>query len=126
MSDASEELSDRIRAYLGHRPGLTERRMFGGRCFMLNGNMIAGAMKPGTLLLRVGAERYAEALLRPGTGPMLMGDREMTGFVEVADDVIADDEALAEALEYGLSFVKKLPPKTQKPAPVRRVTARRR
>jgi hypothetical protein len=42
MSEASEELADRIRAIIGHRPGVTEKRMFGGNGFMLNGNMVVG------------------------------------------------------------------------------------
>jgi TfoX/Sxy family transcriptional regulator of competence genes len=39
--------------------------MFGGLGFMLNGSLIAGASRRG-LLVRVGKDRQAEALGRPG------------------------------------------------------------
>lgn len=110
MSEASEELADSIRALIGHRPGVTEKKMFGGSGFMLYGNMVCGAMKSGALLLRVGAERYQEALGRAGAAPMIHGGREMTGFVEIADG--HDDEAfLADWIAYAWDFVATLPPK---------------
>jgi hypothetical protein len=37
-----ETLADRVRATLAGRDGLTERKMFGGVAFMLNGNMACG------------------------------------------------------------------------------------
>jgi hypothetical protein len=111
MSPAAEELADRIRALIGRKPGITEKKMFGGICFLHYGNMIAGSMKSGTLLMRVGPERYEEALRRPGTGPMTMGERRMSGFVEVTDEGIADDEALEDCLDYAETFVRTMPPK---------------
>ena len=63
-----DALAEKLRAALPAR-GLSEQKMFGGIGFMLNGNMIAGASKRG-LLLRVGKERYSEALARSGARPM--------------------------------------------------------
>lgn len=111
MSVASEELADRIRELIGHKPGVTEKKMFGGFGFMLNGNMVVGAMKSGALLMRVGPDRHEEAKRRPGAQPMVQGGREMAGFVEVTDDGITDDDALKESIDYAWSFVKTLPPK---------------
>jgi len=34
-----EELAERIRARLGRRNGISERRMFGGVAFLTNGHM---------------------------------------------------------------------------------------
>ena len=42
MSVESEELAERIRDLIGHKPGVIEKRMFGGFGFMLNGNMVVG------------------------------------------------------------------------------------
>ena len=47
-------------------PNLTEQKMFGGVCFMLNGNMVAGTLR-GELLVRVGKEANDAALARPHT-----------------------------------------------------------
>lgn len=111
LSEAAEELADRLRARLGDRPGITETRMFGGFAFMLLGNMVVAATKSGSLLARVGPERFAEALRRPGAAPVHMGERQMRGFVEVTDDGIDTDAALADWLDYAMAFVRTLPPK---------------
>ncbi len=111
MSAASEELADRIRAIIGHRPGVTEKKMFGGFGFMLNGNMVVGAMKSGALLMRVGPERFDEACRRPGAAPMVMGERRMKGFVEVTDEGIEDDDALKDSIAYAWTFAETLPAK---------------
>ncbi len=66
MTDASDELTDRIRAIIGDEPGVTEKSMFGGVGFLLNGNMVVGSMKSGEMLMRVGPERHDEAVQRPG------------------------------------------------------------
>jgi hypothetical protein len=110
MSVASEELAERIRALIGHKPGVTEKKMFGGFGFMLKGNMVCGAMKSGALLMRVGPDLYRDALSRPGAQPMQHGGREMVGFVEVTDD-IEDDDALKDWIDFAWTFVKTLPAK---------------
>ena len=111
MSLASEELSDRIRGHLGPHPAITEQKMFGGRCFMLNGNMLVCPMKDGGLLVRVGKEGFDAALARPGAQPMTMGARTMSGFIEVSGDTIEDDEVLLDWIELARSFVEALPAK---------------
>ena len=111
MSVASEELADRIRALIGHKPGITEKKMFGGFGFMLNGNMVCGAMKSGALLMRVGPHRHEEAKARPGATTFDQGGREMVGFIQVTDQGIEDDEALENWIDYSWSFVATLPPK---------------
>jgi hypothetical protein len=111
VSTASEELAERIRALIGHKPGITEKKMFGGFGFMLNGNMVVGAMRSGALLMRVGPARHAEAVSRPGAAAMIHGGREMVGFVEVTDEGIEDEDALKASIDYCWQFVKTLPPK---------------
>lgn len=111
MSLASDELSARIRTLLGSTPDLMEQKMFGGRAFMLRGNMLVCPMKDGGLLVRVGKERYDEALALPGARPMTMGARTMSGFVEVTGDVLEDDEVLLDWIELARGFVDTLPSK---------------
>ena len=111
MSLASDELSDRIRQHLGTDPTVREQKMFGGRCFMLGGNMLVCPIKDGGMLVRVGKDGYDAALALPGAGPMTMGVRTMSGFVEVSGDVLEDDEVLLDWIELARSFVDTLPPK---------------
>jgi TfoX/Sxy family transcriptional regulator of competence genes len=111
MSLASEDLSDRIRDHLGPHPAITEKKMFGGRCFMLHGNMLVCPTKEGSLLVRVRKEGYEAALGMTGARPMTMGTREMAGFVEVTGDYLEDDEALEDWIARARAFVSTLPAK---------------
>lgn len=111
MSLASEELSDRVRAVLAPSPGIGEQKMFGGRCFMLHGNMLVCPMKDGGLLVRVGKEGFAASLERPGARPMTMGTKTMVGFIEVTGDVLEDDDVLRDWIALARSFVETLPAK---------------
>jgi hypothetical protein len=114
-SAAPDPMVERLRAALGQRT-FTEQKMFGGTCFMLNGNMLIGTSKRG-LLVRVGKAAHAEAALRPHARPMEMGGRSMEGYVHVAPQGTATDADLAGWLDRALAFVETLPPKS-KPAKV--------
>ena len=114
-SVASDPMVERLRAALGQR-AFTEQKMFGGTCFMLNGNMLIGTSKRG-LLVRVGKAAHAEAALRPHARPMEMGGRSMEGYVHVAQEGTVTETDLAGWLDRALTFVETLPPKS-KPARV--------
>ena len=116
MSVESEELAERIRGLIGHKPGVIEKRMFGGFGFMLNGNMVAGSMSTGEILLRADPKRIDEALAIPGAAPMKMGERVMTGFYTVDYDAIANDDDLKTWIDRSWAYVKTMPPKAEKQA----------
>ena len=107
-----EDLAERMRAALSGTGAVREVRMFGGLCFMLNGNMLAGTSKRG-LLVRVGKDQHSDALARPGAKPMEMAGRSMEGYILV-DPAPRDERALREWLELATAFVKTLPPKLAK------------
>ncbi len=111
MSWEVDELADRIRARIGDRPGLREQKMFGSIAFMLDGNMLVAPMKDGALLCRVGKDAYGEALKLPGASPMEMGERTMSGFVQVSGDVLESDDALDDWIARAERFVTTLPAK---------------
>ncbi|MBV9637624.1 MAG: TfoX/Sxy family protein [Methylobacteriaceae bacterium] len=106
-----DALAGRIRAALPGE-GISEQRMFGGVCFMLNGNMIAGSSRNG-LLVRVGKERREDALRRPGASEMMMGGRAVEGYVFV-DPERLDEAGLRDWLDYAHAFVRALPAKPPK------------
>jgi TfoX/Sxy family transcriptional regulator of competence genes len=111
MSFACDELSDRIRAQLDPHLPITEKKMFGGRAFMLGGNMLVAVTKEGILMVRVGKDGMKEHLARPGAAPMTMGTRTMAGFLEVSGDVLEDDDVLGQWIADARAFVATLPPK---------------
>jgi TfoX/Sxy family transcriptional regulator of competence genes len=106
-----------MRAALARTGAVREVKMFGGLCFMLNGNMVAGTSKRG-LLVRVGKDQQSTALARPGAKRMEMTGRPMEGYIFV-DPPPRDDRTLQDWLALAVAFVKTLPPKLPKSKPRR-------
>ncbi|MEE9381241.1 MAG: TfoX/Sxy family protein [Hyphomonadaceae bacterium] len=91
------------------RVGITKKKMFGGFCWMLNGNMLCG-VGVGRFMLRVGKELEAEALARPGAEPMDFNGRKMGGIIWVDADA-ALDAGLDTWIDLAAQFAGSLPPK---------------
>lgn len=102
----AEQMSD---ALVG-TSGITEKKMFGGLCFMLNGHMVCGVHKGGGMA-RIGKALETEALEMEGISPLSFTGRKMGGMVDVNEDVLACDERLHKIVELALSYAKSLPPK---------------
>ncbi|MGK8525419.1 TfoX/Sxy family protein [Nocardia asteroides] len=102
------ELAERIRDLIGPGPQLTERKMFGGLAFLINGNMAVAASGQGGLLVRVDRDE-GERLLGDAVQPMVMGGREMAGWLLVT--AVDDDEVLRKWVERGVAYARTLPPK---------------
>lgn len=106
-----EELADRIRTRLFVHPGLTERRMFGGLAFLLNGHMALAAGGKGGLMVRAGAD-LADALLRePHVSQVEMRGRPMTGWLTVDAEAFGAEGSLERWVDVGATFAGSLPPK---------------
>ena len=67
MTD-DDKLIERIRPLLVRRKGFSEKRMFGGVCFLINGNMCAGTWK-GSLVVRLDKNKHEEILKERYTKP---------------------------------------------------------
>ena len=104
------DLEMRIRQVLGGLAGLTDKRMFGGIGFLVNGNMACGVHKD-ALIVRVGPEGYEEALSGPHTRPFDITGRPMKGWVMVDREGYGSDEALREWVRQGVDFALTLAPK---------------
>ncbi len=103
-------LAQRVRAIVAIDPVVSERKMFGGLCFMSSGNMCFAVMAD-SLMVRVGSDGYDDALRQPHARVMDLSGRVMRGFVLVANEGVEDDFALREWLELGLAFARSLPAK---------------
>ena len=103
-----EELDARITATV--KPwGATRKRMFGGTCHLLDGNMLCGVHND-SLIVRLSAEAGDAALTEPHTRLMDVTGKPMKGWVTVEPEGLAGD-GLAEWLERARLFVSTLPPK---------------
>ena len=105
-----EGLAQRVREVLEGRTDLTERKMFGGLCFLLGGNMCCGIVGD-ELMLRVGPDAYEEVLSRPHAREMDFTGRAMRGMVYVSEAGLTDDGDLAGWLRPAVAFAGGLPPK---------------
>jgi hypothetical protein len=105
-----EGLAELFRGDLVDMAGLTEKRMFGGLAFLLDGNMLCG-VHPGGGMVRVGKANDAAALAMDGVSRMAFTGRPMAGWVDVAAETLVDDDARAALLALALGFVRTLPAK---------------
>ena len=103
------EIADRVLKVLEGREGLTERKMFGGIAFMLNGNMCCGVTND-DLMVRVGADGLEDALDQPHARHMDFTGRPMKGFVFV-DAGAVGDRVLRQWIQPGVTFAESLPAK---------------
>ena len=103
-----EGLAQRIREALEDLTELEEKKMFGGICFLVNGNMACGVYKD-FLIVRVGPEVYKEALTRLHAKEFDITGRPMKGWVMVSEDGYAGDHDLFEWVRQGIDFAGTLP-----------------
>jgi hypothetical protein len=104
-----EALAQRIRDVTAGEPSLSERKMFGGLAFMLDGHMCFGVVGD-ELMLRLGADATQQALRHPHVRPMDFTGKPMKGMVYVEQEGLPGD-ALAHWLDKAAAFVRTLPPK---------------
>jgi TfoX/Sxy family transcriptional regulator of competence genes len=107
-----EALAERIRPLLEGRGDLTERKMFGGIAWMLQGNMACGVMGE-DICVRMAPEDVEGALAESGTRPfqMMAGRPPAKGMVMVDGGAVSDDGALARWVNAGAEYALSLPPK---------------
>ena len=105
----ANELVGRVRGALAGHDDVREVKMFGGVCFMLNGNMAVGASERG-LLVRVGKGGHAKAASSPGARAMEMRGRPMSGYIIVDAGGLAD-RSLSNCISLAIAYVGTLSPK---------------
>jgi TfoX/Sxy family transcriptional regulator of competence genes len=103
-------LAQRLREQLAATGGVSEKQMFGGIAFLVDGNMCVGVIGE-ELIARVGLDATDAALERPGSRLFDFSGRPMKGWITVAPDALEDDAALAGWIDDALGFVRTLPPK---------------
>ena len=103
-------LSQRIRPILSGWKGVSERKMFGGVCFMINGNMCVGTWKE-SLIVRFDKNRQDEMLAKLHAKPADMNGRVMKGWVLVEPAGIESENDLRAWVNRAAKFAESLPSK---------------
>lgn len=106
-----EDLANRLRELLAGESAVTEKKMFGGLAFMINGHMAVSASGQGGLLARVDPSDTAKLLAREHVSLMEMGGRSMDGWLRVAPDGVRTKRDLESWVKRSVTFAKGLPPK---------------
>jgi len=105
-----KEIDQRVQKIILHWKGMETKKMFGGVCHQLNGNIVSGVHKD-KLILRLGPDTAAKALGQKHAAPFDITGRPMKGWVMLAKEGFEDDAVLKGWLEKARAFVKTLPPK---------------
>ncbi|MUL85490.1 MULTISPECIES: TfoX/Sxy family protein [unclassified Mycolicibacterium] len=105
------DLADRIRELTAAESGLDEKRMFGGLAFLINGNMAIAANREGGLLVRVAPADTEKLLQRDHVELMVMGGREMRGWLRIASPGVTTRRQLQSWVARGIGYARGLPPK---------------
>src|SRR5438046_187314 len=90
-----QALADRVRKVLARRKDVTERKMFGGLAFLLNGNMCCGVLGD-LLIVRLGEGGASKALREPHTRPMDFTGTKSKNMVYIDPAGVAADAALRD------------------------------
>jgi TfoX/Sxy family transcriptional regulator of competence genes len=106
-----EDLANRVRELVLAEDGVTEKRMFGGLAFLINGNMSVSASGQGGLLLRVEPADTDALLTKPHTRPFEMRGRVMDGWLRVDVEGVRTKRQLERWIAHGVAYARSLPPK---------------
>jgi TfoX/Sxy family transcriptional regulator of competence genes len=106
-----EHLANRVRALLVDATELTEKRMFGGLAFLVNGNMSVSASGRGGLLVRVDPAETRGLLRRAHVHAFEMRGREMDGWLRVDEEGLRTKRQLETWVARGVDYAASLPPR---------------
>ena len=106
-----EQLAERIRDRVSAESGVTEKKMFGGLAFLIEGNMAVAASGQGGLMVRVDPEESDELVASSSAEPMVMRGRAMAGWLRIQSADVEDDAELDRWVRTGVGYARSLPPK---------------
>jgi hypothetical protein len=106
-----EQLAERVREQVQGEKGLSEKRMFGGLAFMINGHLAVSASSQGGLLLRVDPAETDVLVTDPLAERFVMRGRTMNDWLSIDIDQTTPDEVLAGWVNRGIAYARSLPPK---------------
>ena len=104
------DLEDRIDRLSPRLGDLVKKKMFGGVCYMVTGNLCFGIHKE-YLLLRTSPEQADKLLKDENYSIFDITGRPMKGWLFVSPDAVETEAQLLKHLNIGLKFASSLPKK---------------
>ena len=105
-----DDLADRIRAVVGGERGLSEKRMFGGLAFLVDGHMAVAASGQGGMLLRCDPADTERLEQYEDVERFVMRGKPMTGWLHVQPGAVTEDDDLREWIAHGVRYARSLDP----------------
>jgi TfoX/Sxy family transcriptional regulator of competence genes len=105
-----EAFADRVRELVFARTDASERKMFGGICFMIAGNMAVGVIGD-DLIVRLDKDEAQRALTENGVREFDFTGRPAKGMVYVSRERTVDPASLEEWVDAGTDYAASLPAK---------------
>ena len=87
---------------------LAPKKMFGGQCWMLNGNMCVGVYKE-FLITRIGTEAFEKIAGMPHVYPMDITGKPMRGWAKIGQAALQSGTDLQHQVDLAVAFVSSLP-----------------
>ena len=106
-----EDLADRIRELVAQERGVSEKRMFGGLAFLVDGHMAVSASGQGGLMVRVEPTQTDRLLARAHVRRFEMRGRPMDGWLRVDSEGLRTKRQLEPWVARGVAYARSLPPK---------------
>lgn len=106
-----EDLAERIRALAAGEAGVSEKRMFGGLAFLVNGNMAIAASVQGGILVRVDPEESDQLVETTAAELAVMRGRPMTGWLRLQPEHVRTERDLGRWVARGVTYARSLPAK---------------
>ena len=103
------ELAERVRHLLREELDVTEKRMFGGLAFLVNGNMSVTVSGRGGLMVRLDEEDAAARLDGDVVVPFEMRGRALSGWLRVSEPGYAADDQLRDWVDRSVDYARTLP-----------------
>lgn len=106
-----DDLAERIRELTDAESGITEKKMFGGLAFLVQGNMAVAASGQGGILVRVDPDESPALIQKTGAYPMEMRGRQMRGWLRVDAGDVKTKAQLSKWVRRGIAYARSLPAK---------------
>lgn len=103
-----EALAARMRELLADEPGVSERKMFGGLAFLVDGAMAIAASGEGGALVRVDPAEGDRLVATTSAEFAVMRGRPMSGWLRVSPEHLGTRRDLDAWVRRGVSYVRTL------------------
>ena len=106
----SKILEEKVENIVRNWKDLEKKRMFGGVCYLLKGNMAFGIHKD-RLIVRMEKQMAEQKLTEKNVKPFDITGRPMMGWVMVEEPGWKDEKSMADWLQIGRRYALTLPEK---------------